>query len=463
MASISNHEGSSKKVKKLNNKGDRISSLPDSLLVHILSFLPTKYAVGTSILSSRWKHLWASVPTLDFDGKLTFKPHSDMTSSNFMNFIDRVLFNHESSCIQKFRLKCNGKTDLFRIYTLISVAVKRGVQELDIYIGSPGQDFDLPISLFTCPTLMVLKLGFDARFNVPCSAYFRSLRILHVSIFFLDNDSMQNLMRNCPVLEDLSIEGMVPNNNEELIIDFSTPALKSLKLDFAAEEYSGVYGDKVVVNAPILEYLNLRDDYLPCYVLGDVTSLVKADVDVGSCCIKIESTKQHADRVLVILREICTVKYLSLGAGTMGALDYARDNELLLFTNLIRLELHVKDCYGWKSLLHLLNSMPNLVYLVFKKSECYYENDDSEDFNFVEHEVVVPCCLSMHLQEIEISEFRGLSDELRLIEYFLRNGSVLHKMTINSCNSVEKQEREELLKKLLMFRRGSINCQILFL
>ncbi|XP_059670827.1 putative F-box/FBD/LRR-repeat protein At5g62970 [Cornus florida] len=312
-----------------------------------------------------------------------------MTSSNFMNFIDRVLFNHESSCIQKFCLKCNEKTDLFRIYTWISVAIKRGVQELDIHFGSRGQDVDLPISLFTCPTLMVLKLGNEVRFNVPCSSYFRSLRILHVSFEYLDNDWMQNLVRNCPVPEDLSIEGMVPNNNEELIIDFSTPALKSLKLDFDAEEYSK----------------------------------------------KIESTKQHADRVLVILREICTVKYPSLGADTMGALDYARDNELLLFTNLIRLELH-----------------------------CWMHDEDnaSEDFNFVEQEVV-PCCLSMHLQEIEISGVRGLSGGLRLMEYFLTNGSVLHKMTINSCNSVEKQEREELLKKLLMFRRGSINCQILFL
>ena len=35
--------------------GDRISELPDDILVDILSYLPTKDIVATSALSSRWK------------------------------------------------------------------------------------------------------------------------------------------------------------------------------------------------------------------------------------------------------------------------------------------------------------------------------------------------------------------------------------------------------------------------
>jgi len=45
---------------------DRVSSLPDSIICHILSFLPTKDTVATIILSKRWKPLWLSVVTLDF-------------------------------------------------------------------------------------------------------------------------------------------------------------------------------------------------------------------------------------------------------------------------------------------------------------------------------------------------------------------------------------------------------------
>lgn len=37
---------------------DRLSSLPDDLLGHILSFLPTQQAVRTSQLSRRWRRVW---------------------------------------------------------------------------------------------------------------------------------------------------------------------------------------------------------------------------------------------------------------------------------------------------------------------------------------------------------------------------------------------------------------------
>jgi hypothetical protein len=43
---------------------DRLSDLPDGVLLHILSFLNSKHAVQTCVLSPRWKNLWKHIPTL---------------------------------------------------------------------------------------------------------------------------------------------------------------------------------------------------------------------------------------------------------------------------------------------------------------------------------------------------------------------------------------------------------------
>ncbi|CAL1395825.1 unnamed protein product [Linum trigynum] len=53
---------------------DRLSSLPEDVLAHILSSLPTKYAVGTAVLSRRWKNLWTKVSNLDLYYSLLNQP-----------------------------------------------------------------------------------------------------------------------------------------------------------------------------------------------------------------------------------------------------------------------------------------------------------------------------------------------------------------------------------------------------
>ena len=44
------------------NYSDFFDSLPDSLLIHILSYLPTRDSIITSTLSRRWRHLWTLIP-----------------------------------------------------------------------------------------------------------------------------------------------------------------------------------------------------------------------------------------------------------------------------------------------------------------------------------------------------------------------------------------------------------------
>ncbi|XP_045822400.1 putative FBD-associated F-box protein At3g12840 [Trifolium pratense] len=86
---------------------DRISDLPDSILSHILSFLPTKQASATSILSKRWKLVWHSILTLNFDqNKDTFK-----NCFHFEEFIYFTISSLRENSIRLFTFKCSGDSN----------------------------------------------------------------------------------------------------------------------------------------------------------------------------------------------------------------------------------------------------------------------------------------------------------------------------------------------------------------
>ncbi|KAL9281873.1 putative F-box domain, leucine-rich repeat domain superfamily, F-box-like domain superfamily [Arabidopsis thaliana] len=84
---------------------DRISALPDDLLVRILLLVPTKAAVATMILSKRWQFIWTmslglhKAPILE---RLTIKlgPHCPVNANVGMwigNAVDRRVFVDVSS------------------------------------------------------------------------------------------------------------------------------------------------------------------------------------------------------------------------------------------------------------------------------------------------------------------------------------------------------------------------------
>ncbi|KAI3886710.1 hypothetical protein MKX03_011132 [Papaver bracteatum] len=126
---------------------DRISELPDFLIQHILSFIPTKFVVPTTLLSKRWKNLWIHVPTLDFCDSNEFVSYDEDKTERFMDFVDRLLILLNMSPIHKFHFIYDGENchfDPVREKEWIATAVKCKVKDFFVSMGYPEDT--LPVS-----------------------------------------------------------------------------------------------------------------------------------------------------------------------------------------------------------------------------------------------------------------------------------------------------------------------------
>ncbi|KAK8545663.1 hypothetical protein V6N12_026493 [Hibiscus sabdariffa] len=234
---------------------DRISSLPDSILFHIISFLPTKDTVRASILSSRWGYLVASsVPILDFNSCLSRTSAPTENDNNFLNFVDRFFSNPEQVSLECLRLndrwvRKDGipqAESYVRLKRSICAASSRcGVKEIDINLMFKDGS-TLPGLLFTCRTL---KLNINGDLKVPANVCLPNLKILHFAYLkFQDGCSVLRLISSCPVLEDLESIRCEFHNTSELNIH--SLSLKRLVLDFGEHRDFNV----IEINAPNLVY-----------------------------------------------------------------------------------------------------------------------------------------------------------------------------------------------------------------
>jgi len=207
---------------------NRISSLPDEILCHILSFVTTKEAVTTSVLSKRWTHLWLSVPNLHFTNI-----NIDTIESNFRfnESVYSVLASRDaagSNCINSFRLdikysNSNLANDLSfpNVVKWVNLIVQRKVKYLRLRLDMDGHDIihKLPLSILTCKTLVSLDLcRFTLEeFSVTSNEFgLPSLKILRLELMcFSKFRDFMLLLAKCPIIEDLQASCMFFYSQED--------------------------------------------------------------------------------------------------------------------------------------------------------------------------------------------------------------------------------------------------------
>lgn len=446
---------------------DRISSLPDEILCHILSFLPLKYAVPTCILSSRWKHLWTLLPSLCFDDSLWFKDKRTGESTHdvltrFVNFVNKVLLCH-SADINKFSVHCSEHnvylTGLPPFKSWVSSAIERNVRDIELSHVYVDVLIELPDNICTCNTLEMLKLKLDFDFKIPTSrTCFPNLKCLHVEMYYPHSTCItEKLFTICPVLEDLLIEIHLEDKHSVTNLNISSLTLKRLTLSLEKVLFTNTK-HQVMIRAPKLERLCIDDNTLVSYMVHELHSLTEVHLDIEFDKYFVEDLQEFdppnipADRMLQLLKGITKTKLLSLSAGIISALDCALEDYIPTFPYLTYLKVGIEES-GLRLLPIILSSLPNLGAM---EIELFTVGDN---LRWIEPQCV-PNCLSLHVKKIEIFGFEGLTDELELVKYLLKNSEVLDKMIIRSMDGACSKK---LFQKLLMFERGSKTCKVEFL
>ncbi|PUZ66153.1 hypothetical protein GQ55_3G283700 [Panicum hallii var. hallii] len=231
------------------NTCDVISSLPDELLHHILSFMTAREAVQTCVLSMRWLHIWQPLRRLNIEGR-------EFTSMmGFMKFMDNLLLCRGYVPLDSFRWTSNGGVSLNDdIANLcVSYALCCNVRELEI--NEYHRLLNLDHSYFTSAHLRILNL-----FGVSITDIF-----------------IERLFSGCPALENL-----VMVDCHVLATKFSSTTLKNLIIMSRSLDecnYGGGFED-LVIDAPNLISLHLEDlPFLaPCLV--NLPSLVTASISL---------------------------------------------------------------------------------------------------------------------------------------------------------------------------------------
>ncbi|MED6201417.1 hypothetical protein PIB30_117427 [Stylosanthes scabra] len=397
---------------------DRISELPDALLIQILSLLPTKQSVVTGSLSKRWRPLWASVPILDFDDETAGpvdRPERNGTkareTSGFSEFVYSVLLLHEARPITRFRLRCShGSSSQRDVATWLGQAARRGVEQLELRL-SLSRYVALPRKLFNFETVVEMKLdGVFLNALAGFSVCLPSLKVLHIGyrVLFGCHDYVVKLLAGCPVLENLVLEST----------------------------YSDACGGPICAQGKF-------DLHLNCLV----------EVRIGFSWYK-SCTKS----MLLIFNSLSNVRCLSILSATVECLKDARASDIPVFNNLVELDISFGN-YSWDLLTNLLQHSQKLEVLTIYKESQKHANGQEPAWNLP---LVVPECVLSHLKCFCLTEFQGLDCEMGFIKYVMQNARVMETMRINIAISLDPQTKQQIRRTLNALRLNFQSCQITF-
>ncbi|KAL9153096.1 hypothetical protein ABFS82_10G026500 [Erythranthe guttata] len=417
---------------------DRISQLPDDILVDILSLLSVKEAARTSVLSSRWVNLWRHTSSLDFRADAALArirkncKNRDLWSEEgrkYEEWVNRVIGSHKSVTLKEFRVcfdLCFSSQE--SITRWFEFAFMRHVQKLDL-------DFSVlaRYKRFT-ETHYTLREEFLTRISGGNSCIgFKSLKELSLKCLNVTGQAIEILLRMCPLLEKLVVHRTTKISNLEVC--GPSLVLKHFELVYC-------FGlESVKVSAPnLISLIGLNADGL---LLGNVPMLKEVTVNCLHHYVSIE-------KLLPTLS--CCIYQLEIL--TLILKSYRKLKSVLpTFPELPKLKKLVVEYWsdGDESLMgltHLIRASPNLQEFVLE----LLMGKPSKSHRKEKRTTQLP---HHHLKVVKLCGYDGRSSKVELVRYILKNSVVLEKIVIDPLDPIMRglQLRLKDLERLQTARR----------
>uniref|UniRef100_A0A0A9EC60 Uncharacterized protein n=1 Tax=Arundo donax TaxID=35708 RepID=A0A0A9EC60_ARUDO len=397
------------------------------ILQYIISRLPIREAVRTSILSKHWKHVWCSRTNLEFSfHSLVYKkrsmiPRFTYGSHIFIQRVEAVLKQHSGIGVEKMEVEFsplhNEHAEHIDRWVEFAIALKTKQPILDFVVQYPTKEpYSFPFQLFDATSgshFHSLKLGCISLKQPAKIKVFLNLKKLELVDVNITDDELKLMLYNSNVLEFLGLSRC------KLLTRLQTPHplnhLKHLQVSHCLLLQEIEFNFDLIT----LEYEGTLVPLAPSSTLRNL-SMKSSDV-----CSALEYIFTELPSTLHRL-EMLTLSCQELKRATLPkkALNFIHLRHLRLELNFVSLgeRTDVLD------LACLLEAAP-----VMEKLEVHMWTDYILKRYHKRHGELrsLPSHPHSHLKLASITGFYGQKDQLELALHILRNSTVLEAMKID--------------------------------
>ncbi|CAH9106061.1 unnamed protein product [Cuscuta europaea] len=389
---------------------DRISELPDDILISIISRLTLREAIATSILSARWRHLYHHTARLDFPSFSDTLPfhqvlHQEIDKRflDYIKMINRTLDSYKGNHVKEFKI---------HMYSFEGANIEKW---LDFVLSRGVESIRLHIDHVIFNSLQITNLfGMKCGTSLTCGLKEISLSNVQVS-----DGEVQLLLANFPLLETLSITGSDMFRNL-LIVGHSGMKLKRIDISYAVRMKSiEIHG---MTNLVSLTYITCKPAILR---LSDVPKLT--DVTIALCrhCTLSSIFHEVPSCVLSQLLQL----HIFLDPRTI---PYSAGN--CEYVNVKRLTLAYRSDYSSISLYGMVETCPSLEELEIKLlRSCPFKvikcTCGEGLYNFPPTKKFSP-----NLRKLKLTGYIGCPCELEYVLYIIKNAVTLKLVIVKPCD-----------------------------